>query len=508
MEEQTFLAFPLFVMADSDSRASTGESRDAESSAVETSSNNDNNVEDEGGESSSAWESSSRGEASSSMQNESTDADADAGTESEADSDRRKKKKKNKSKKKVSMVDSSAEESAADESSVDVGTSQAESCNDTGGDATTIGDESSEPSAAGKTSSSSRQGLAADENWTVSEDALLRGMKEAGDISWADIAAALCRRKKEVQARWKVIRGRKGEGETTEEEEQGKGETTTEGETEAETGGETGEETTEAETTEAETNDDAATTDVETTDVSSPTGKAKAEANTNKQPTSSQDDDDNEDEPQDVDTPPSTTTKQKKKQKQSPPKTKTSPTPKSQKDKSSIVTNKWHKGATRNPKVSAENKTAKAKAKAKLKAAAYQQASPSSSSDNHDASPEPSSSSSSNADHDPDPHHQDTRYILDHVYPALYPPTIHPSVPDSCGGLSSQDCRLLAILDSRQKRNRWLEMQADFFNATGRMVPLDVIRDRCERAEAEAGEEARRGTVERWMDHVEYGQRE
>ncbi|KAG5979931.1 hypothetical protein E4U55_004624 [Claviceps digitariae] len=44
--------------------------------------------------------------------------------------------------------------------------------------------------------------------WTISEDCLLRGMKDEStdNVSWVDIAAALHRTKSDVKARWKVIK--------------------------------------------------------------------------------------------------------------------------------------------------------------------------------------------------------------------------------------------------------------------------------------------------------------
>jgi len=52
---------------------------------------------------------------------------------------------------------------------------------------------------------SSGPGPASDSGWSISEDHLLRGMKEAGDVTWAEIGQALNRGKNEVKARWKVI---------------------------------------------------------------------------------------------------------------------------------------------------------------------------------------------------------------------------------------------------------------------------------------------------------------
>lgn len=46
--------------------------------------------------------------------------------------------------------------------------------------------------------------------------------------------------------------------------------------------------------------------------------------------------------------------------------------------------------------------------------------------------------------------------------------------PDS--DFDMQECKVLKVVDVKNKVNRWLQVQADFFNATGRMVPVDVLR--------------------------------
>ena len=47
-------------------------------------------------------------------------------------------------------------------------------------------------------------------------------------------------------------------------------------------------------------------------------------------------------------------------------------------------------------------------------------------------------------------------------------------VPDA--QWSRADCEVLAALDAKHCADRWLELQAGFYNATGRMVPLEVLR--------------------------------
>lgn len=105
---------------------------------------------------------------------------------------------------------------------------------------------------------------------------------------------------------------------------------------------------------------------------------------------------------------------------------------------------------------------------------------------------------SSDTDSDPDAltygpdreRRQQTRYLHNHIYGELYHALIDPE-PDEYFG--PEDCRVLATVDSKWKRSKWLEMQANFYNVTGRMVPLEVIRDKCERAETAGGRQQQRG---------------
>lgn len=93
------------------------------------------------------------------------------------------------------------------------------------------------------------------------------------------------------------------------------------------------------------------------------------------------------------------------------------------------------------------------------------------------------------------------RYLQTHIWSELYPSSLQP-VPDD--HFSADDCAILAAADSKHKRSRWLEMQANFYNVTGRMVPLDVIRRKCEQAAERDVEKAlaRDGVVQRWIDSL------
>ncbi|KAK3940765.1 hypothetical protein QBC46DRAFT_341276 [Diplogelasinospora grovesii] len=44
------------------------------------------------------------------------------------------------------------------------------------------------------------------------------------------------------------------------------------------------------------------------------------------------------------------------------------------------------------------------------------------------------------------------------------------------GGFSGEDGELLKLLDNKRREERWLELQAAFFNATGRMVDVELIK--------------------------------
>ncbi|KXJ93091.1 hypothetical protein Micbo1qcDRAFT_222786 [Microdochium bolleyi] len=51
---------------------------------------------------------------------------------------------------------------------------------------------------------------------------------------------------------------------------------------------------------------------------------------------------------------------------------------------------------------------------------------------------------------------------------------------------TQQDCDTLSLLEARQRARRWLELQAQFYNATGRMVDAGQIQDKVERGIARA----------------------
>lgn len=60
-----------------------------------------------------------------------------------------------------------------------------------------------------------------------------------------------------------------------------------------------------------------------------------------------------------------------------------------------------------------------------------------------------------------------------HVLGHTFPPR-RGFVPDAAW--SAADCRILAVIESKYDALRYKQYQADFFNATGRMVSADLIR--------------------------------
>lgn len=84
-------------------------------------------------------------------------------------------------------------------------------------------------------------------------------------------------------------------------------------------------------------------------------------------------------------------------------------------------------------------------------------------------------------------------YFHRHILGTLYPPTSRQ--PDPGANFPRRDCDILATCESRREHVKWLEMQANFYNVTGRMIPLHVIRDRC-------GQGKERKRIESWARDV------
>lgn len=291
--------------------------------------------------------------------------------------------------------------------------------------------------------------------WSISEDCLLRSMKESKDnLPWAEIGHVLGRHSNDVKARWVVIRDIPAQFASSEE-------------------------------ASGEEQESSAQESQGASELSKKLARAPDETSSAV-----------EDESQGASEPAKEHTGKGK-------------------GKAAVAT-KWHKGQ-RNDKVAMENKSARSKA-----AEANERERDILSGE--EASSESSGPLCGEEDDDddeddeaggfhygwPESNRQDARYMRNHLYPELYPGVIDPE-PDEFFG--EHDCAVLAAVDSKYKQSRWLEMQANFYNVTGRMVPLHLIRDKCERAERDSAEQqqpslpagGRWQRVENWVDGVPDG---
>ncbi|KAF9775954.1 hypothetical protein IL306_005952 [Fusarium sp. DS 682] len=306
-----------------------------------------------------------------------------------------------------------------------------------------------------------------DPNWTLSEDCRLRSMKEAGE-SWDFIRQSLCKAKDDVRARWKVLQSQLRSSQHTTDTESGN----------AITDGESAEDTTDdgnkadddtVEESEDEDDEDESDEDESSADEEEDESDDDEDEDDNDDEESDSDDEDEDEDDEDDDGSSEDLAEAK-----------------------APIKNKWHEG-TRNGKIRMENKWAKARANLKTSKDL------SSTEADDDAPGENSDSSSSLFCYGSKEKQEEMKYLQEHIYGAMYPPDIHLQ-PDAA--LGKRDCALLASLDSQHKRSRWLEMQANFYNVTGRMVPLEDIKARCEQAERSKtrGFERRLSRVELWVD--------
>lgn len=72
------------------------------------------------------------------------------------------------------------------------------------------------------------------------------------------------------------------------------------------------------------------------------------------------------------------------------------------------------------------------------------------------------------------------KYLQKHIRAKMFPPDKYPRADET---FSQEDCEILASVESQYKRSKCLEMQANFYNVTGRLVPIELIRARCEKEE-------------------------
>ncbi|KAF5606828.1 uncharacterized protein FSUBG_5664 [Fusarium subglutinans] len=290
-----------------------------------------------------------------------------------------------------------------------------------------------------------------DPKWSLSEDCRLRSMKEAGE-TWAFISSSLCKTKDDVRARWKILQSQLRPKETVD--------TDTDNAAEEESVDDSTDE--DGENNEESDADDEVSDNDEDSDADDEDSEDSDDDEESDEDDNDSDDDDEEsdesDEDSDVDT---------------------------NKISKSTVNNKWHTGV-RNLKVARENQGAKARARAKASGREGSSAGEANENDGY--------SSLSRGDA------KQMKHMKEHVYGAMYPPHFH---PQSNAYLVKRDCALLATIDSKYKRSRWLEMQANFYNVTGQMVPLVSFKARCERAEAEKTERSKTRELEKRMNKVE-----
>lgn len=361
--------------------------------------------------------------------------------------------KEGKQRKKGKVAESeseSAESSAAESTSGEGSTSEGASCGTHGSeaamaDSTTSGETSSKQESITDGTSSSVDASSSVQspnpgNWTPSEDALIISMKEGGE-TWASIGNAINRSKNEVKKRWHVVKASNANM--------------------------------------AESRDEAET---ETGNTEDSTEETKPKAMVEK--------------------------KQQKSKKE-----KTTST----KDKTQEPKKKEAKADSTVECVKAKPREGKKK---KQKKVAEEESGPkkldSDEEDDfehtnllRDADSNSSSSTTSGDDADNPGYYErelarQERYIRRHIHPALYPATIALTpparirAPSPADKQQRRDDKVLAAVASRREATKWLEMQANFFNVTGRMVPLYAIKARCE-AEEDRGKVA---GVRSWASSV------
>ncbi|KAI3533562.1 hypothetical protein CSPX01_12635 [Colletotrichum filicis] len=324
--------------------------------------------------------------------------------------------------------------------------------------------------------------------WTASEDALIIGMKEGGE-TWASIGNAINRGKNEVKKRWHVLKiNVANSAESTGEAQTVSGEETTQAESQA--------------GTEADAKTDGSQDEAEKSEDDKYKSKAERKAERKAE-------------------------KQKQKNKE---------TPKSDEEAKELQKPSKEVKTTGGKKPESKPKEPKQRGKPAEPAPSEHSSKPATS-DTNDETPsssyrdrfnllrdnssasESTSSATSADDNDADPQAQykrelagQERYIRRHIHPALYPPAPAAShkrkrplpppanrrAPSPADRQQRRDDATLAAVVSKREATKWLEMQANFYNATGRMVPLHMIKSRCE-AEEDRGKAA---GVRNWASSV------
>ncbi|TDZ22512.1 Cytochrome b2 [Colletotrichum orbiculare MAFF 240422] len=333
-------------------------------------------------------------------------------------------------------------------------------------------DASSQSAKASSSSQGSNHG-----NFTASEDALILSMKGGGE-SWAGIASVLHRGKNEIKKRWHVLKADQANSAESAAESEGEPAAASRSDTAAESTEEDTKHLSRAERKQQRkaaakeekrvTSESEKAPETETT-VESLEGESKYESKAER--------------------------RQKRKaaakaQKQQQQETKTVQTddPKPKKNKTIVVEQPGAVASSDAPddEQDADDEASNSSYRARLNLLR----------DTSSAS-ESSSSATSGGDDSPDTpgyyereRARQARYIRRHVHPALYPSTVAAAAADLGGRTPSpadkkqrRDDAILASVASRREATRWLEMQANFFNVTGRMIPLHSIKTRCEAAE-------------------------
>lgn len=293
-----------------------------------------------------------------------------AGGEGSKSSPPDQKKSKRKSKGQHILEESSSKESTEGEESADTAATKTTNFNKS--------HEDSSESAPADTASSATSNNTEQESWSISEDALLRSMKEGGE-TWAEIAMAMQRSRSDVKARWKVVEKQpRVESDDADDELEKKGK------------------------------------------------PKKAQAQGKKEGAKSVKE--------------ATKSNEKAKQEKS-----TKPT----KEENTKECQKKQKQEQKNVSKTMESSSSGASA---------------------------STTTSVNEEEEQD------SYLRKDIYSALYPNrmTLEPDT-----ALSPTDCEVLASADVRRHAGRWLEMQANFYNTTGRWIPLHIIQQKCQGAERE-----------------------
>ncbi|KAJ2904855.1 hypothetical protein MKZ38_007047 [Zalerion maritima] len=84
-------------------------------------------------------------------------------------------------------------------------------------------------------------------------------------------------------------------------------------------------------------------------------------------------------------------------------------------------------------------------------------------------------------------------YHFTQQYAKMYKPDLELE-PDEW--LNKKDCEALGIIDKKTKVTKWLELQAAMWNATGKKIPVEVLREKIETARAKREEEDGNGDEE------------